>query len=86
MNDDPQAVDDDYTLTSTANDIYALAVLANDVDVDGDTLTIDGAAADIGSVQITSEGLSFTAPEAYVSLWRFATPSVMVTRGVQVPK
>ncbi|AEG09504.1 outer membrane adhesin like proteiin [Shewanella baltica OS183] len=66
VNDDPQAVDDDYTLTSTANDIYALAVLANDVDVDGDTLTIDGAAADIGSVQITSEGLSFTAPEAYV--------------------
>ncbi|ABS06337.1 putative Ig domain-containing protein [Shewanella baltica] len=66
VNDDPQAVDDDYTLTSTANDIYALAVLANDVDVDGDTLTIDGAAADIGSVQITSDGLSFTAPEAYV--------------------
>uniref|UniRef100_UPI0039AED4A9 Ig-like domain-containing protein n=1 Tax=Shewanella baltica TaxID=62322 RepID=UPI0039AED4A9 len=66
VNDDPQAVDDDYTLTSTANDMYALAVLANDVDVDGDTLTIDGAAADIGSVQITSEGLSFTAPEAYV--------------------
>lgn len=66
VNDDPQAVDDDYILTSTANDIYALAVLANDVDVDGDTLTIDGAAADIGSVQITSDGLSFTAPEAYV--------------------
>jgi large repetitive protein len=66
VNDDPQAVDDDYTLTSTANDVYALAVLANDVDVDGDTLTIDGAAADIGSVQITSEGLSFIAPEAYV--------------------
>ncbi|QYX66870.1 putative Ig domain-containing protein [Shewanella putrefaciens] len=66
VNDDPQAVDDDYILTSTANDMYALAVLANDVDVDGDTLTIDGAAADIGSVQITSEGLSFTAPEAYV--------------------
>nr|WP_256613131.1 putative Ig domain-containing protein [Shewanella baltica] len=66
VNDDPQAVDDDYTLTSTANDNYALAVLANDVDVDGDTLTIDGAAADIGSVQITSDGLSFTAPEAYV--------------------
>ncbi|WP_259528353.1 Ig-like domain-containing protein [Shewanella baltica] len=66
VNDDPQAVDDDYTLTSAVNDVYALAVLANDVDVDGDTLTIDGAAADIGSVQITSEGLSFTAPEAYV--------------------
>ncbi|SIR33036.1 Fibronectin type III domain-containing protein [Shewanella morhuae] len=66
VNDNPQAVDDDYTLTSTANDIYALAVLANDVDVDGGTLTIDGAAADIGSVQITSDGLSFTAPEAYV--------------------
>ncbi|PWF63581.1 hypothetical protein CBX96_09840 [Shewanella sp. BC20] len=66
VNDDPQAVDDSYNLTSTPNDTYSLAVLANDVDVDGDTLTIDGAAADIGSVQITSDGLSFTAPEAYV--------------------
>ncbi|MFV0597952.1 Ig-like domain-containing protein [Shewanella sp.] len=66
VNDDPQAVDDSYTLTSTPNDTYSLAVLANDVDVDGDTLTIDGAAADIGSVQITADGLSFTAPEAYV--------------------
>ncbi|WP_390903733.1 putative Ig domain-containing protein [Shewanella seohaensis] len=66
VNDDPQAVDDSYTLTSTPNDTYSLVVLANDVDVDGDTLTIDGAAADIGSVQITADGLSFTAPEAYV--------------------
>ncbi|MFB2803333.1 Ig-like domain-containing protein [Shewanella seohaensis] len=66
VNDDPQAIDDSYTLTSTPNDTYSLAVLANDVDVDGDTLTIDGAAADIGSVQITADGLSFTAPEAYV--------------------
>ncbi|MDH0446777.1 putative Ig domain-containing protein [Shewanella sp. GD04112] len=66
VNDDPQAVDDSYILTSTPNDTYSLAVLANDVDVDGDNLTIDGAAADIGSVQITSDGLSFTAPEAYV--------------------
>ncbi|MEL4302202.1 putative Ig domain-containing protein [Shewanella xiamenensis] len=66
VNDDPQAIDDSYTLTSTANDTYSLAVLANDVDVDGDALSIDGAAADIGSVQITADGLSFTAPEAYV--------------------
>ncbi|MEL4282928.1 putative Ig domain-containing protein, partial [Shewanella mangrovisoli] len=66
VNDDPQAVDDSYTLTSTPNDTYSLAVLANDVDVDGDALSIDGAAADIGSVQITADGLSFTAPEAYV--------------------
>ncbi|MCG9965805.1 Ig-like domain-containing protein [Shewanella cutis] len=66
VNDDPQTVDDSYTLTSASNDTYSLAVLANDVDVDGDTLTIDGAAADIGSVQITSDGLSFTAPKAYV--------------------
>ncbi len=66
VNDDPQAIDDSYTLTSTANDTYSLAVLANDVDVDGNTLSIDGAAADIGSVQITADGLSFTAPKAYV--------------------
>ncbi|WP_445081790.1 putative Ig domain-containing protein [Shewanella putrefaciens] len=66
VNDDPQAVDDAYTLTRSVNDIYTLAVLENDTDVDGDTLTIDGAAADIGSVQITLDGLTFTAPEAYV--------------------
>ncbi|WP_061783251.1 Ig-like domain-containing protein [Shewanella putrefaciens] len=66
VNDDPQAVDDAYTLTRSINDIYTLAVLENDTDVDGDTLTIDGAAADIGSVQITPDGLTFTAPEAYV--------------------
>ncbi|MCB2384391.1 tandem-95 repeat protein [Shewanella sp. SR1] len=66
VNDDPQAVDDNYTLASTADDKYTLAALENDVDVDGDTLTIDGAAADIGSVQITADGLIFTAPAAYV--------------------
>ncbi|PIW60180.1 Ig-like domain-containing protein [Shewanella sp. CG12_big_fil_rev_8_21_14_0_65_47_15] len=66
VNDEPQAVDDSYTLISTANDTYSLAVLANDVDVDGDPLTIDGAAADIGNVQIGDGGLIFTAPEAYV--------------------
>ncbi|MCU8039933.1 Ig-like domain-containing protein [Shewanella sp. SM69] len=66
VNDDPQAVDDNYTLASTADDKYTLPALENDVDVDGDTLTIDGAAADIGSVQITDDGLIFTAPAAYV--------------------
>lgn len=66
VNDDPQAVDDNYTLASTADDKYTIPALENDVDVDGDTLTIDGAAADIGSVQITADGLIFTAPAAYV--------------------
>lgn len=66
VNDDPQAVDDNYTLASTADDKYTLPALENDVDVDGDTLTIDGAAADIGSVQMTADGLIFTAPAAYV--------------------
>ncbi|WP_297891191.1 Ig-like domain-containing protein, partial [Shewanella sp.] len=66
VNDEPQAVDDSYTLTGVVGDIYTLTVLSNDVDVDGDPLTIDGAAADIGSVQIGDEGLIFTAPEAYV--------------------
>ncbi|MGI2091670.1 Ig-like domain-containing protein [Shewanella oncorhynchi] len=66
VNDDPQAVDDNYTLASTADDKYTLPALENDVDVDGDTLTIDGAAADIGSVQITADGLIFTARAAYV--------------------
>ncbi|MGI2172392.1 Ig-like domain-containing protein [Shewanella sp. MF05960] len=66
INDEPVAVDDTFTVVGVESNIYALAVLANDIDVDGDVLTIDGAAADIGTVAITAEGLSFTAPEAYV--------------------
>ncbi len=65
VNDAPRAVDDSYTLTGSANDTYSLAVLANDVDVDGDKLTIIGAATDIGSVQVVSDRLSLTLPEAY---------------------
>lgn len=66
VNDAPVAQDDRLNLTKTANNQYLLAVLANDSDVDGDTLTIDGVQADVGIVRLAADGLRFTAPVDYV--------------------
>jgi len=66
VNDAPVAVNDSYTLTRTANHQYGLNVLANDSDVDGDTLTIDGAASSVGTMALNAQGLTLTVPELYV--------------------
>uniref|UniRef100_UPI004053D498 Ig-like domain-containing protein n=1 Tax=Shewanella sp. TaxID=50422 RepID=UPI004053D498 len=66
VNDEPKAVDDTYSQGLSADNSYALTVLSNDTDVDGDTLTIDGAAADVGSVQIVSSQLKYQAPIGFV--------------------
>ncbi|UJF23052.1 Ig-like domain-containing protein [Shewanella sp. OMA3-2] len=66
VNDEPVAVDDSYSLSLAANDSYTLAVLDNDTDVDGDILVIDGAAADVGSVQIVNSQLQYQAPTGFV--------------------
>jgi large repetitive protein len=66
INDEPNAVDDSYSQSLSTDDSYTLAVLDNDTDVDGDTLTIDGAAADIGNVQIVSSQLKYQAPAGFV--------------------
>ncbi len=66
VNDAPVAVNDSYTLPRAANHQYALNVLANDSDVDGDTLTIDGASSSVGTVALNAQGLTLTVPELYV--------------------
>ncbi|WP_049762913.1 Ig-like domain-containing protein [Shewanella denitrificans] len=66
VNDEPKAVDDSISQSLSTDNSYTLAVLDNDTDVDGDTLTIDGAAADVGSVQIVSSQLKYQAPTGFV--------------------
>ncbi|RVT48145.1 tandem-95 repeat protein [Rheinheimera sediminis] len=66
VNDNPVLLDDSYSLQRTENNQYLLNVLANDTDVDGDTLTIDGASASVGTVSFNAEGLTLTAPDRYV--------------------
>ncbi|WP_310281301.1 Ig-like domain-containing protein [Rheinheimera soli] len=66
VNDNPVALDDSYNLQRTDNNQYLLNVLANDTDVDGDTLTIDGASSSVGTVTFNAEGLTVTVPDRYV--------------------
>ncbi len=66
VNDNPVILDDSYTLQRTDSNQYQLAVLANDTDVDGDTLTIDGASTTVGTVIFNAQGLTLSAPDRYV--------------------
>ncbi|WP_053422669.1 Ig-like domain-containing protein [Rheinheimera sp. KL1] len=66
VNDNPLAEDDSYSLQRVESNQYQLAVLANDSDVDGDTLTIDGASTSVGTVVFTAQGLTLTTPDLYV--------------------
>ncbi len=66
VNDNPVVSDDSYSLQRTDNNQYQLAVLANDKDVDEDTLAIDGASTTVGTVAFNAEGLTLTAPDRYV--------------------
>ncbi len=65
VNDHPVVADDNFSLQRTENNQYQLAVLANDSDVDGDTLTIDGASTSVGTVAFNTEGLTLTVPDLY---------------------
>jgi hypothetical protein len=66
VNDNPVVSDDSYSLQRTDNNQYQLAVLANDKDVDEDTLAIDGASTTVGTVAFNAAGLTLTAPDRYV--------------------
>ncbi|WP_185714237.1 Ig-like domain-containing protein [Rheinheimera mesophila] len=66
VNDNPQVEDDSYSLQRVETNQYQLAVLANDSDVDGDTLTIDGASTSVGTVVFNAQGLTLTTPDRYV--------------------
>ena len=66
VNDDPVAVDD--TATTDENTQVTIDVLANDTDVDGDTLTIKSATvpADQGTVDIVDNKVVFTPATDFV--------------------
>lgn len=66
VNDHPLAEDDSYSLQRVENNQYQLAVLANDSDVDGDSLTIDGASTSVGTVVFNAQELTLTTPALYV--------------------
>jgi hypothetical protein len=66
VNDTPVIEDDSYSLQRANNNQYQLTVLANDSDVDGDTLTIDGASTSVGTVTFNAQGLTLTTPDLYV--------------------
>ncbi|MFY8326024.1 Ig-like domain-containing protein [Pseudoalteromonas sp. ZZD1] len=59
VNDEPQALADTFNLTPSQSGQYTLDVLANDTDVDGDTLNIIGAKASVGTVSIVDNQLLF---------------------------
>jgi len=60
VNDDPSATDD-TTITVDEDTAAAINVLANDSDVEGDTLSVTGATADNGTVVINADNtLTYT--------------------------
>ncbi|MCP3673261.1 MAG: tandem-95 repeat protein, partial [Gammaproteobacteria bacterium] len=58
-NDAPNAEHDEIILDFNTEGLYIIDVLANDSDIDGDTLTLIGASADIGSVTIEDNKLVY---------------------------
>ncbi|KAF7771211.1 hypothetical protein PCIT_a4271 [Pseudoalteromonas citrea] len=60
VNDSPVAQDDVFNLTTNATNTYSLDVLQNDSDIEGQTLTIIGASASIGAVNISEGQLQYT--------------------------
>ncbi len=65
VNDPPIAIDDIVDMTDDMDSI-TVDVLENDIDVDGDTLTITGARASIGTVEIIDNQLVYTPLEGFV--------------------
>ncbi|WP_340679257.1 FG-GAP-like repeat-containing protein [Paraglaciecola sp.] len=66
LNDAPVAVDDSFSLETNDTNQYRLDVLANDSDVDEDTLSITKASASIGSVSVVDNQLLYQAPAGFV--------------------
>lgn len=63
-NTQPQAQAD--AITSAVAQPVFIDVLSNDTDVDGDTLTITGASADFGVVEVVDNQLRYTPPLDYI--------------------
>ena len=60
VNDAPQAHNDSFELDYTPNGNYSLSVLANDQDIDEDTLILVSAQSSLGEVIIRNEALLLT--------------------------
>ncbi|TDR70559.1 putative Ig domain-containing protein, partial [Photobacterium lutimaris] len=65
VNDVPIIVDDTITETYSEQNQFELDVLSNDVDVDGDTLSIVAAQASVGTVTIENNKLNYLAPAGF---------------------
>ncbi|MGN0932045.1 Hint domain-containing protein [Falsigemmobacter intermedius] len=64
-NEDPDARDD--SADTAVDRSVIIPVLSNDVDPDGDSLTVTSATADVGDVVINPDGtLTYTPPEGYL--------------------
>lgn len=66
VNDAPLAEDDAIEFDKNGQNRYVLDVLANDSDIDGDTLSVVSGNADIGSVVVENGQLVFTAPPGFI--------------------
>ncbi|XOV78791.1 MAG: tandem-95 repeat protein [Aestuariibacter sp.] len=76
VNDVPEAVDDSFTVDQLPSAIYTLDVLANDTDPDiataGDSLTLQGASANLGSVSIVDNQLQYTPGNSFLGRVRLS--------------
>ncbi|MFT4924681.1 MAG: hypothetical protein ACI8WB_000764 [Phenylobacterium sp.] len=63
VNDLPIAVDDSIDMVGWS--VITIDVLANDSDIDGDTLSISAASANIGDVNISANQLSYTPVDGF---------------------
>ncbi|WP_252949809.1 Ig-like domain-containing protein [Pseudoalteromonas shioyasakiensis] len=62
VNDAPVATPDNFTVNADLNEYVVLDVLANDIDVDGDALTLVHALASVGSIRIVDNKLEYLPP------------------------
>lgn len=62
VNDAPVTTPDNFTVNADLNEYVVLDVLANDIDVDGDALTLVKALASVGSIRIVDNKLEYLAP------------------------
>ncbi len=67
VNDAPVAQADAFNLEKSDDDSYSLNVLANDLDVDGDTLIIEGVSASVGEATISDsrDTINYQAPDNF---------------------
>jgi hypothetical protein len=66
VNDAPEAQADSFEFVTNTTNSYNLAVLTNDIDVEGDTLRITGARSGVGGVTHDGSILTFTPSSGFV--------------------